>query len=101
MSRPKGSKNKTNVHHDDEKEAVHSHEVKETIKQDQPVNLIEPIAEKVVEAVLNPKVLEPLSDGQAYFEAPDGTIIIGDDSRDQVWYRQMNKGKGGWINKQR
>jgi hypothetical protein len=93
MPRPKGSKNKT--------KEVHSHEVKETIKQDQTADLVEPIAEKVVDAVLKPKVLEPLSVGQAYFEAPDGTIIIGDDSRDQVWYRQMNKGKGGWINKKR
>lgn len=45
--------------------------------------------------------LEPLGAGQAYFEAPDGTVLIGEDSREQIWYRAGNNGKGMWINKKR
>lgn len=51
-----------------------------------------------------PKVeqkLEPLAPGQAYFEAPDGTVIIGDDTKNEIWCRTLNEGKGGWINKRR
>lgn len=47
------------------------------------------------------KVLDPLGPGQAYFEAPDGTVIIGEDTKDQVWYRALRNGKGGWINRKR
>lgn len=47
------------------------------------------------------KELPPLGPGQAYFEAPDGTIIIGEDEKDHIWYRGLNGGKGGWINKKR
>lgn len=45
--------------------------------------------------------LEPLQPGQKYFEAPDGTLIIGEADRQQVWYRKLNDGKGGWINPKR
>jgi len=45
--------------------------------------------------------LEPLSVGQAYFEAPDGTVVIADATKDQTWYRAGNHGKGMWINKKR
>ncbi len=51
--------------------------------------------------VEKPKGIEPLAPGQAYFEAPDGTIIIGEGDKDQVWYRGLNGGKGGWINRKR
>jgi hypothetical protein len=47
------------------------------------------------------KALDPLGPGQAYFEAPDGTIVVGEDTKDSVWYRALNKGKGGWINRKR
>lgn len=47
------------------------------------------------------KTLEPLGSGQAYFEAPDGTILVGDETREQIWYRAGNNGKGMWINKMR
>jgi len=45
--------------------------------------------------------LEPLGPGQAYFEAPDGTILIGEDTKNEMWYRGLNGGKGGWINRKR
>lgn len=45
--------------------------------------------------------IEPLQPGQKYFEAPDGTIIIGESDKQQVWYRKLNNGKGGWINPKR
>lgn len=47
------------------------------------------------------KKLEPLGPGQAYFEAPDGTVIIGEETADRLWYRQGNGGKGMYINKKR
>jgi len=54
-----------------------------------------------VKATPQKPVLEPLHPGQKYFEAPDGTIIIGESDRDRVWYRQGNGGKGCWINPKR
>ncbi len=45
--------------------------------------------------------LEPLQPGQAYFESPEGEIIIGEDTKGHVWSRKMNGGKGGWANKKR
>lgn len=45
--------------------------------------------------------LEPLGPGQKYFEAPDGTILIGDASIDKMLYRAGNGGKGLWINPKR
>ena len=47
------------------------------------------------------RVLEPLGPGQCYFESPDGRVLIGEDTKDQMWDRQMNNGRGGWINKMR
>lgn len=46
-------------------------------------------------------VLEPLGSGQKYFEAPDGTIMIGEADKDRLWYRKGNGGKGMWINPRR
>lgn len=43
------------------------------------------------------KKLEPLGDGQRYFEAPDGTVLIGDANKDRIWYRPGNC----WINPKR
>lgn len=59
-----------------------------------------PEVKPTVPAPVKPKV-DPLAPGQAYFEAPDGTIIIGEDSKNEVWCRALNNGKGGWINKKR
>ena len=48
------------------------------------------------------KVLgQPLAKHQRLFEAPDGTIIVGDADKDQVWFGRLNGGKGGWINPHR
>ncbi len=48
------------------------------------------------------KVLEiPLDPGQAFFESPDGHIIIGEGERDRAWCRAANGGQGMWINKMR
>lgn len=72
-----------------EKEAPHA-EIK---KEKEDVVLSKPVVSK--------PALPVLVAGQAYFEAPDGHIIIGEDSKDQTWYRQGNGGKGMWINKKR
>jgi hypothetical protein len=43
-------------------------------------------------------VLQP---GEKYFEAPDGTLLVGEADKQQLWYRKLNDGKGGWINPKR
>lgn len=43
-----------------------------------------------------PKV-EPLGDGQKYFEAPNGELLIGEATADRLWYRAGNM----WINPKR
>jgi hypothetical protein len=43
------------------------------------------------------RVLEPLQPGFKYFEAPDGTVIIGEADKQQVFYRAGNC----WINPKR
>ena len=70
-----------------------------------------PSEPKKVLAVLNPdqayinesrKALNfPLPAGQKFFESPDGEIIVGEATNDQVWSRRMNKGHGGWVNPRR
>ena len=47
------------------------------------------------------QLLIPLQPGQAYFEAPDGFIIIGEADRPWALYRQGNDGKGMRINQRR
>lgn len=98
MGRPKGSGNK-------------KAEVK---KESKPV-VEKPVVNVPRETILKPEVpsaqkeeikkakpvLEPLGAGQAYFESPEGEIIIGEANKDQIWSRKMNGGKGGWCNKRR
>lgn len=43
----------------------------------------------------------PLSKGQAYFESPEGFIMIDQEDRGRVWCRSADKGKGMWINPRR
>lgn len=75
----------------------------EVQKQEVQVNAKKEEAPKIDENVLSkPKQLPPLAHGEAYFEdGPTGTIIVGDATRDQVWFRAGNNGKGCWINKKR
>lgn len=48
------------------------------------------------------KALEhPLAPGTKFFESPEGYIIVGDASKDQVWCRHANNGKGMNINPRR
>lgn len=42
-----------------------------------------------------------LAEGQAFFEAPDGYIVVGDSTADRVFYRAGNNGRGIWINRRR
>jgi hypothetical protein len=53
--------------------------------------------------VLSPvkEALEPLQPGQKYFEAPTGEIVIGEADKQQIFFRKLNNGKGGWINPKR
>lgn len=75
------------------KEAEVVSEVKSEVKEEE--------TKEKEDVVLKPK-LEPLSQGQAYFEdGMTGTILIGDATRDQLWFRGGNNGKGCWINKKR
>lgn len=44
---------------------------------------------------------QPLAAGQAFFEAPDGFVVVAEADRPHVLYRQGNEGKGMWINPRR
>lgn len=57
---------------------------------------------QVMESPTPQKVtIEPLAPGQCYFESPEGHITIGDNTKNEIWDRTMNNGKGGWANKKR
>lgn len=44
------------------------------------------------------KELPKLESDQQYFEAPDGTVMVGQKSDQRMWYRNLHgQGKGGWI----
>lgn len=46
--------------------------------------------------------LPPLEADQKYFEAPDGTVIVGESKANRIWYRNLHgNGKGGWISAKR
>ena len=44
---------------------------------------------------------EPLSEGQRYFESPEGYIVVAEADRPHVWCRQANHGRGMLINPRR
>lgn len=89
MGRPAGSKNKP-------KEVV---DTVVEVKTDITTN--EEKKEEPAQAVQVKPKLEPLGPGQRYFEAPDGTVLIGEDTNPHMWYRAGNNGKGMWINPKR
>ncbi len=48
------------------------------------------------------KALEhPLEKGQKFFESPEGFIVVGEASQEDVWCRKANGGKGMRINARR
>ena len=89
MGRPLGSRNKS-------KEDVEIADVKEAKEV-----FHEKEREKTAQAVQVKPKLEPLGPGQKYFEAPDGTILIGEADMPHLWYRAGNDGKGMFINPKR
>lgn len=62
---------------------------------------VAPAASPVVKNGASAVKLEPLGPGQQYFEAPDGTVLIGEATNTHMWYRKGNNGKGQWINPKR
>jgi hypothetical protein len=92
MGRPVGSKNKS-------KEAVEVVEPVVEVKEAVVIN--EEKKEEPAKAVQVKPKLEPLGPGQKYFEAPDGTILIGEADMPHLWYRAGNEGKGMYINPKR
>ena len=92
MGRPVGSKNKS-------KEAVEVVEPVVEVKEAVVDN--EEKKEEPAKAVQVKPKLEPLGPGQKYFEAPDGTILIGEADMPHLWYRAGNEGKGMYINPKR
>ena len=92
MGRPVGSKNKS-------KEEVEVVETVVEVKEAVVVN--EEKKEEPAKAVQVKPKLEPLGPGQKYFEAPDGTILIGEADMPHLWYRAGNEGKGMYINPKR
>lgn len=87
--------------------------VKKSAKQDAPKPEAAPVPEAAptINPVLSPehrRILDsrealkhPLPADQAFFEAPDGFIMVGEKSHDRAFYRQGNHGKGMWINPRR
>lgn len=57
------------------------------------------IAERISES--RKSLDHPLQEGQAFFESPDGEILVGNSDSHRMWSRTMNKGQGGWCNKRR
>lgn len=92
MGRPAGSKNKPK-----EVDEV----VDPVIETKEAVVVNEEKKEEPAKAVQVKPKLEPLGPGQRYFEAPDGTVLIGEDTNPHMWYRAGNNGKGMWINPKR
>lgn len=92
MGRPAGSKNKPKA----VDEVVDS-----GIETKEAVVVNEEKKEEPAKAVQVKPELEPLGPGQQYFEAPDGTVLIGEDTNPHMWYRAGNNGKGMWINPKR
>lgn len=92
MGRPAGSKNKPKA----VDEVVDS-----VIETKEAVVVNEEKKEEPAKAVQVKPKLEPLGPGQRYFEAPDGTVLIGEDTNPHMWYRAGNNGKGMWINPKR
>lgn len=74
-------------------------EPKEKVNEDK--NKAETEAKNEAKKDKDKRILEPLQPGQKYFEAPDGTIIIGEADKQQIWYRGGNDGKGAYINPKR
>lgn len=56
-------------------------------------------AERIAES--RKALTEPLGPDQAFFEAPDGFIMVGDKDRRSLLYRAGNGGKGMLINQRR
>ena len=86
------------------KKVVVSHEIKDFTVEAVPLNKIkvqEPVLPGPVSQTPVKEVLEPLQLGQKYFEAPDGTIVIGEADKNELWYRKLNNGRGGFINPKR
>lgn len=89
MGRPLGSRNKSK----EDVEIADVKEAKEVFHEEE--------REKTAQTVQVKPKLEPLGPGQKYFEAPDGTILIGEADMPHLWYRAGNGGKGEWINPRR
>ena len=94
MGRPAGSKNKKT-------EVVENDVIPQVSEQKENEVSHEEKREEPAKAVQVKLKLEPLGPGQKYFEAPDGTILIGEADMPHLWYRAGNGGKGEWINPKR
>jgi hypothetical protein len=102
MGRPKGSKNKEVVSNtSDTAKTVNFEQTVRVEKIEVNDEIKKEIEQKEKVLKKEPVKLEPLQVGQAYFEAPDGTVIIGEDTKNEIWYRAGNNGKGMYINKKR
>lgn len=77
----------------------------QTVQAPAPVEVEKPVSKGTVyppEIEKSREVLKhPLAPGQAFFEAPDGFVVVGEESKDRAFYRAGNNGKGLWINRMR
>lgn len=112
MGRPQGSKNKRKPGRPrKEVPSIETSNVSITEEQnDQTINdnesNTEEIPDEKEEEIQEEKPLlknqvNALGTGEKYFEAPDGTILVGSANADRLWYRAGNHGRGMWINPKR
>ena len=80
---------------DDELKAASVVEEHDPLRERPPM----PAKDKIAESR---KALDtPLEPGQAFFEAGDGFIMVGEADRPHLWYKAGNNGDGCHINKKR
>jgi flagellar biosynthesis GTPase FlhF len=66
---------------------------------DQKKNPAKTMAEQVAES--RKALKQPLAPGMAFYESPEGFVVVGEASRGTVWCHQANHGKGMKINPMR
>jgi hypothetical protein len=77
--------------------AAAKHPISENVEEKVEVKAAVKEAKSEAKEKKKERVLEPLQPGFKYFEAPDGTIIVGEADKQQVFYRAGNC----WINPKR
>jgi hypothetical protein len=105
MGRPKGSRNKSvnevvetleSSAVENQKKEVVTHEEE---RQETPQAVLTADQKRIADS--RKALKHPLDPGQKFFEAPDGTIMVGEANKNHMWWRAGNGGHGMHINPRR